>query len=173
MAGQRGFSLIELIVSIGIIGTSLILVIGIFAYLVAGGQKASDLTSGTVAADGLLSQEIYQIMSVTNTRNQFFLTSYSTPYLLSGGTYQLNNTVYFYKIYCQDAPLTGTAFTCLQIYGGSSTTSLKQLDIVVWWDDAAAASVTQVTQLGIINQTVGMGVLQVHQMRLLWPTGTY
>lgn len=175
--GRRGFSLLELIISIGIIGTSLILVVGIFTVLVSGSQKASDLTSGSVVADGLLSQTIYQVLAVPDRRNDFFRPLYATPTVFRGGTYQLNSTVYFYKIYCTDVTaLRGLRWAPTDIYGlGGSETYLKRFDVVVWWNDAAAGAQTSAQSLSRsqLGQAKGMGMQEVHQMRLVWPNGSY
>src|SRR5579862_5097435 len=99
MHRRKGFSLIELMLSICIIGTSIVLVVGIFTILVAGSQKAADVTAGSTVAAGLMSQQIYQLMSCDYTRNQFFQQSYDTPTSFIGGTYTLNGTVFLYTLY--------------------------------------------------------------------------
>lgn len=168
----RGFSLLELIISIGIIGASIILVVGIFTVLVSGSQKASDLTSGSVVADGLLSQTIYQVLSVPERRDAFWkAAAYATPTVYRAGTYQLNNTVYFYKIYLSDVTaLTGLTWQPTDTGG---RTYLKRFDVVVWWNDAGAvASANNVTK-SALGQNRGVGMQEVHQMRLVWPNGTF
>lgn len=170
-----GFSLVELIISIAVIGTSVILVVGAFIVLVKGTQKASDLTSGSVAADGLLSQEIYQIMCVDSVRIAYFkdTTSYRTPTLVRGGTYQLNNTLFLFKIYLQDIPLSAANLHNIQTDVNGRSTPLKRLDVVVWWDDLTSATQTQANSMTMQQQARGSGMQQVHQMRVLWPTGSY
>lgn len=165
--------MLELIVSIGIIGTSLILVVGIFTVLVSGSQKASDLTSGSVVADGIMSQTIYQVLA--NQTAFFRDASYSTPQVFRGGTYQLNNTVYFYKLYCTDASLTGQQLTFYSNDDGQVLAScMRRFDLVVWWNDASAAAQTSTSSLSLNRaaQGQGMGLQEVHQMRLVWPDGS-
>jgi len=170
---RQGFSLIELIVSIGIVGTSLILLVGIFTVLLNGSQKASDLTSGSAIADGLLSQQVYQIMAVDSNRVTFFKTAYSTPQVINGGTYSLNNTVFFYKIYVQDVALGATLHNS-STDGSTGQTLLKRLDVVLWWSDETAGSASSWTSLTMNQQTGrGQGVQQVHQVRVLWPDSSY
>jgi len=172
---QRGFSLLELIVSIGIIGASLILVVGIFTVLISGSQKASDLTSGSVVADGLLSQTIYQVNS-SSLALTIFNQVYSTPYLFRGGTYQLNNTVYFYKIYLTDVQAGNADLKWSGVDNGNGgDANLKRFDAVVWWNDASAAAQTSASNLSKNQsaQAQGQGVQEVHQMRILWPNGTF
>ena len=169
----RGFSLVELIVSIGIVGTSIILVVGIFGTLFKGSQKAADLTAGAVVADGLLSQTVYQVTASTDnglsaSQIAFFQASYATPTLYTGGTYQLNGNVYFYKIYVQDVGL-GADFHDSDTDGTANQTLLKRFDAVVWWNDSSAASKTNLLNMNINQSTTGEGVLQVHQVRVVWP----
>jgi hypothetical protein len=166
---RLGFSLMELMLSIGIIGTSLILVVGIFTMLFSGSQKAGDLTAGSVVADGLLTQQIYQLTSVESTRTAFFQAAYTNPTFFRGGTYSLNNTVYFYKIYVQDIDPHITLHDT-DTDGTAGSTKMKRLDVVVWWNDASAASQTSAQNMTMHQQARNMGNQEVHQMRILWPT---
>lgn len=168
---RKGFSLIELILSIGIVGTSLILVVGIFTMLFNGSQKAGDLTAGSVVADGIMTQTIYQVMCTETYRTAFFQAQYNGPTFYRGGTYSLNSQVYFYKIYCQDLNFGSTLHN--SDTDGINGTYLKRFDIVVWWNDASAASQTQAQNMTMNQQSRGTGIQEVHQVRLLWPNGAY
>ena len=173
-------SLFELVISIGILATSILLVLGIFSGLVNGSQKSVDLTTGSVVAEGLLSQQIYQVMSDNTARNALFsgAGSGSTPEVYKAGTYNLNNVIYAYKIYVQDVSL-GTelhsqATDSLNASGASSgSTRLKRMDIIVWWNDSSAQEKSNKNALTVGSSAQGQGVQQVHQVRLLWPGGPY
>lgn len=60
---QPGFSLIELLVALGILATTLVMVVGVFLTVTRATQKSLDLTAGTVVAQSILSREIYEAMS--------------------------------------------------------------------------------------------------------------
>lgn len=165
----RGFSLPELILSIALIGTSLLLVVGLFTYLVRGSQKAADLTAGSVMADSLLQQHIYQVMAVDTVRTAFFVESYATPTLYRSGSCTLNSTVFFYNLYCNDVPL-NTRLQCADTDGTRWRTPLKRFDIVVWWNDSANPD-SLAPRMG--RQADAQGMQEVHQVRVLWPNGGY
>jgi hypothetical protein len=173
-SATRGMSLFELMFSIGVLATSILLVLGIFSNLVNGSQKSVDLTAGSVVADGLLSQQIYQIMSDSGTQTTFFNTSYASATAYKAGTYSLNNVIYAYKIYCQDVKM-GTLHSQLtDATSSTGTTNLKRLDIVVWWNDAAAASASSASSMSVQGANAReQGLQQVHQARVLWPGGPY
>ena len=85
-------------VSIGILATSLLLVVGIFMTVTRASQKSLDLTAGTIIAESVLTRELYSIMGDTDTRKSFFDASDPrVPY--SEGTERLNQTVFTYRIY--------------------------------------------------------------------------
>lgn len=155
--------------SVVLIGIALIFVIGLFTFLVRGSQKAADLTAGSVMADSLLQQHIYQVMAVEPLRTAFFTASYSTPTLYRSGSCSLNSTVYFYHLYCYDVPL-GTSLKCADTDGVRGRTPLKRFDIVVWWNDATNTG-SSATTMG--QQATGQGLQEVHQVRILWPNGGY
>lgn len=165
MRHRKGFSLIELMLSIVIIGTSIVLVVGIFTILVAGSQKAADITAGSTVAAGLMSQQIYQIMASDNTRNTFFQQAYSTPTSFIAGTYTLNGTVFLYNMYVQDVNLSSVTLSCPATDTGGGT-KLKRFDIVITWNDASSTQNIQTTARD-------QGLQEVHQVRFLWPNGGY
>lgn len=169
---RRGLSLSELILSLGIIGTCLVLVVGMVTFLVNGSQKAADVTAGAVMADSLLSQYIYQVMSAETTRTAYFQSSQPNPEVVRGGSCALNTSVYFYKIYSQDIAI-GTRLRCVDTDGARGRTPMKRLDIVVWWNDSAASSATTAEGLAIHAQSRQQGLQEVHQVRVVWPNGGY
>ena len=171
-------SIVELVISIGVLSTMILLVLGIYSGLINGSQKSVDLTAGSVVAEGLLSQQIYQITSNDTTRNAIYGTPCAAPTVYKSGTYSLNNIIYAYKIYSQDVSL-GTPFHSQATDGTTAggATTLKRLDIVVWWNDgkinkANAGSVDLKTSTAG-SGAHGQGLQQVHQARLLWPGGPY
>ena len=158
--------------AIGILATSILLVAGIFGTLITASQKSSDLTAGSVVADGLLSQEIYQIMGVDAVRNRFFQTAYATPTVLREGAHGLNTARYFYRIYCQDVPFATSLHCVATDQAPSNATVLKRLDVVVWWNADAPSGSLPPAPITTASRP-GMGALHVFHSRLLWPSGSY
>ena len=158
--------------AIGILATSILLVVGVFGILITASQKVSDLTVGSVVADGLLSQQIYQLVSTDSMRTRFFQATYGTPTVIREGAHSLNTATYFYRIYCQDATFSSTLHCTATDHAPSNSTALKRLDVVVWWhadtqaDGQPPATITTTSR-------PGMGTLYVFHSRLLWPTGSY
>jgi hypothetical protein len=102
-----GFSFLELMVSLSILATSILLVLGLFVHLFNASQKGVDLTAGTVAGESALQEFLYD----TPWPAQRLASPYS-------GMVPLNNQSYLYYIYVQDL-----------------NTSLKRVDMIVtWWN---------------------------------------
>ncbi len=102
-----GFSFLELMVSICILASSIMLILGLFVHLFNASQKSVDLTAGTVVAESVLQKYLYD--------TPFPPQNLAIPY---SGVVQLNNQAYIYTIYVQDI-----------------NSSLKRVDAVVtWWN---------------------------------------
>lgn len=152
----KGFSLAELMVSVGLISTAILLAIGVFTALLRSTQKSADRSSGAVVAGSVLNDEIYSIFSGTHptmTKNAFF-TNNSPPGGPLLGTVNLNGTLFSYQIY----------HTTLQdVSGGGGTIGdvmaanrLKRADITVWWWTPQAE-----------NQRSGYGYLRTGLSKLI------
>jgi prepilin-type N-terminal cleavage/methylation domain-containing protein len=143
----RGFSLPELIVSIGILSAAVLLVIGVFTYLFNASQKSVDLTSGTVVAEKFLAAEAQQIISDPTTKANFYdpTTVYQNT-VLASNVVSMNHTEYSYTIYADD------------LNGMGPPHQFKQLSIIcTWFDDGGK-------QNGIRQ---GMGLLKVELSRMM------
>jgi prepilin-type N-terminal cleavage/methylation domain-containing protein len=153
-ARRRGFSLIEMVISVGLLASAALLVLGITTSMFYASQKSVDLTTGTVLANSLLKQQAYQVLYDNDASAQFFQQSHDAPTLLAEGTYTLNTSTFHYKIYVQDLSLS-TALS-----SGGKSTRMKRLDALVsWWEE------------GGNNRAAGL--LQVASSRMLWPTARY
>lgn len=107
----RGYSLLELMVAIGILAASILLILGLVVHLFNASRKGVDLTSGIVAGKSALQEFLNE-------------TPWPAPRLAIpySGMVPLNNQSYLYYIYVQD--LVSDA------YGAS----LKRVDMIVtWW----------------------------------------
>ncbi|MCE1248390.1 MAG: type II secretion system GspH family protein [Firmicutes bacterium] len=110
----KGFSLIELVLAVSIVATALILFIGIFFAMFRASQKGVDLTAGTVVAESVLNQYLYDQQEKTGGLPVNLTDNSGSPYT---GTTSLNKTIFTYEITCQD----------------TDSTDLKRLDVQVWW----------------------------------------
>ncbi len=107
-------------VSVGILATSLVLVVGIFMTVTQASQKSLDLTAGTIVAESILSRELYGIMGDDDSRHTFFARDYQNDPFVRG-TERLNQTVFTYLIYATSA------------MDGEVGNRVKKVDAVVWW----------------------------------------
>ncbi|GEM_PF-1101738 len=57
---KRGFSLIELMVAIFILSSSLLLILGLFTFLFNSSRKGIDLTAGVAAAELMMEEYLYK-----------------------------------------------------------------------------------------------------------------
>src|SRR5579883_982743 len=91
---QGGFSIMELVVAVGIMATAVLLIIGIFFTLFHVSEKSVDKVAGFTIAESLLVQEAYQLCGDPVGANTFWSKD-PPPSPVSAGTYQVNNASYF------------------------------------------------------------------------------
>jgi type II secretory pathway pseudopilin PulG len=109
-----GFSLIELVLAVSIVATALLLFIGLFFTMFRASQKGVDLTAGTIVAESVLNQYLYDQQEKTGGLTVNLVDNSGSPYT---GTTSLNKTIFTYEITCQD----------------TDNTDLKKVDVQVWW----------------------------------------
>lgn len=89
MRNSRAFSLLEIIVSLSILLTGVLLMVTLFTRLFSQAQKTEDHTAGALIADSVLSQELYACLATAPIRQVFFdgIASgiYDTPGQLTQG----------------------------------------------------------------------------------------
>lgn len=145
--GDPGFSLAEMIMSIGILSTALLLVVGVFTYLFNASQKAVDMTAGTVVSGSVMQGIVNRINYDTATNTAFFQHAYAEGSLIETGTYKLNQADFTYRIYAHDV--------------GALTlgAQMKQLTVVcTWWDSGGSVPG---------GARAGFGQLQVEMTRFM------
>ena len=155
---RYGFSLVELLVSVAIVATVLLYIIGIFTSGMKANRKSIDLTAGTLVAESVMTHELYGILSDDDKRAKFFNSSiYSSGSSCMEGTQNLNNTVFTYKLFVTDLPET---------FGGSNN-RLKKVDVQVWWwsDDVGEEGGGSGNNVNAFKQ--GYGVLSVGLTRII------
>jgi hypothetical protein len=105
--------MMEVIVSVGIIATSIVVLLILFISLIKASQKSVDLAVGTTVAAGVIDKYIYS--TSFDVIEQKIESSGASP--ICSGIAELNNGRFLYDI-------TGKKVTAGQIL---------RLDIAVWW----------------------------------------
>lgn len=109
----RGFSLVELAISIGVIAASLIGLLVLFIALIKASQKSVDLAVGTTVAAAIMDKYVYS--TGFNVIQQEIESAGSSP--IRDGAENLSNGRFLYEI------------TGKKIMPGQ----ILRLDIAVWW----------------------------------------
>ncbi len=114
---SQGFSLLELVLSIGLLALVLLFVIASFTTLLNGGRKNVDLTAANFVADALV-----QKMQADSTFLQNALSGSIAGSEQGQKEKDLNNVVYEYTVSANSIPITSTP-----------AQSLYQVNVEVWW----------------------------------------
>ncbi len=127
---RSGFSLIEVVLAMGLLAVGILTVLGLFGQLSKEAQKASDTGAGILAAESVLNRTVHEILDDTGpvSRADFFGND-SPPAAPIQGTITANRTVMTYEI---------TYRTVQNTAGGGLGAALpenrtKQVDITMWW----------------------------------------
>lgn len=149
----------ELMVSMGIISTTLLMIMGVFMTVFRSSQKAVDMTAGTIFAESVLNREMRVIMTDAGKRSKFFNLNFSTtPYV--EGVDRLNNALFTYKMYASDIPMSSWR----------TDNKMKRVDVVVWW--WAAGSETDTVTTGRDSRS-GYGILRTEVSRIVNQQSVY
>ena len=152
---RAGFSLVELMISVGIMSTTLLLVLGVFTNVMKASRKAVDLTAGTIVAEGVISTEMYAIMGDEVAKNLFFKKTYNDPFV--EGTKHLNNSTFVYRMYATEIPIGTKVLTDNRV---------KKIDVIVWWWADGEGNVTT-------DKRAGYGYLRTELSRLVNENSKY
>ena len=86
----RAFTLLEIMISLGILLTSVLIMMALFTRVFGWAQKTADTTPGVLAADGLISRHLYEDLSSDASRRALFdgvqAGLYASPAALHAGT---------------------------------------------------------------------------------------
>lgn len=130
MEESGGFSLIELLVALGLATIATVLVVATILKVVIPSQKATDLSAGHAMAQAVMQEEIYAVLDGTGPISKAtFLNNDSPPLAPLTGTRTVNDTQFEYRIYHQ----TVQDVVAATPVGGSIENRLKKVDVVVWW----------------------------------------
>lgn len=147
---EKGFSLIELMLAVSIIATALLLFIGVFLAMFKSSQKGVDLTAGTVVAESVLSQYLYDRQEMSGGLPVNLIDNVGSPVT---GTATLNKTIFTYEITCQDV----------------GTGNLKKIDVIVWWWQDAGPRKEYKSGYGKLNVSISRLVYSLNTMNIIPP----
>jgi prepilin-type N-terminal cleavage/methylation domain-containing protein len=117
---RKGFSLIELMVAVFILSSSLLLIIGMFTFLFNSSKKGVDITAGTAAGEMILEEYLYSNqVAIYNMHNS----PISTVNLIRS--------------------VNGVTFRCEIQVSTPAADSLRKVDATVYWFVDAGNSVNQ------------------------------
>jgi prepilin-type N-terminal cleavage/methylation domain-containing protein len=127
---KSGFSLVEVIIAMGLLGVGILTVIGLFGQMTKDAQKATDTGAGVLAAESVLNRTISEILRDAGpvTRADFFDLD-SPPEAPIQGTITANRTIMTYEI----------TYRTLQDTGGVALGSAlpenrtKVVELTMWW----------------------------------------
>jgi len=168
---EGGFSLIELMVSVGIMSITLLLVLAVFVGSTRASQKSVDLTAGIVVAESVLTREVYSIVNDTkysSTIKNKLLKGDGT--VIASGVKNLNNTTFIWEL-TSTKVVDDTSTATDNPFGVKN--SLLKLDAEVWWYKTGAGP--NVDENGIAegqsgvsgdNKRQGYGTLHCEMSRL-------
>ena len=120
---NRGFSLVELMVSMAIISTTLLMIMGVFMTVFKASKKAVDLTAGTIFAESVLNRELRNLMTDPAERGKFFQ---SNNKVYAEGVDRLNEAYFTYKMYVTDVSFPTSI-------SSRTDNKMKRVDVIVWW----------------------------------------
>ncbi|MBQ7528667.1 prepilin-type N-terminal cleavage/methylation domain-containing protein, partial [bacterium] len=129
---QRGFSLVELMVSVGIMSVTLLLVMAVFTTSMRAGQKSVDLAAGVLVAETVLTKDVYDVVhgkgegvasgSSVDSMKANLLNGDGS--VVMSGIKELNNTTFIWEL--KSTKLSGVDID-------ADISDLLKLDVEVWW----------------------------------------
>lgn len=126
---SKGFSLLEVLISFGIVLTALLLIVGSFIQLFAWGSKTTDLAAGALVAEQISAQTLYGALQNDVARRNLFdaiaAGSYAPPGVMAAGTVSNPGGMQFgYAIYAAEVPGVGST---------PDNRTAKVDTVVTWW----------------------------------------
>lgn len=130
---NSGFSLIEVIFALGLLGVGILTVIALFGQLARDAQKATDVGAGVLAAESVLNKTVHDILNDMGpiTRADFFANN-SPPNDPIQGTITANKTIMTYEITYRTVQDSSGAVLGAAL--PENTTKLVELTMW-WWTD--------------------------------------
>ncbi|MCA9796236.1 MAG: hypothetical protein KC910_30725 [Candidatus Eremiobacteraeota bacterium] len=123
----RGFSLIELLLAIGVLALVLLLVVALAISVMRRNQRALDVPVGSLAADTILTRLIYGMENNLAARTAFYASpAVNTPWI--NGVFKMDRVDFTYATDVQSLPV-GTST-------GMADNRLVQVHIAVQWQEA-------------------------------------
>ncbi len=126
-----GFSLLELMVSVGIMSVTLLLVLAVFTGSMKASQKTTDLTAGVIVAETVLTKDVYNIVNkVDKEADESAFDKLKKGGVVASGIKNLNNTTFVWELSSSRVDNTDSG---TPVGGTTIDNQLVKLDVVVWW----------------------------------------
>jgi Tfp pilus assembly protein PilV len=145
----RGFSVAELLLSLGFIAVAILTVLGLTATSLQAGREATDATTAALVAQTQLEKAIR-----TGKDDMVFwnVDHTAVPYAPGSGLVSVDGTTFEYEVFAETVKDTGGSDVGTTV---EAQNRLKKVDIVVhWWDSDS-------------QERQGYGKLEVRQTRLV------
>lgn len=127
---RQGFSLLEVVVSVGILAVGILTIIALFTQLLRASQKSSDSSLGVLAAESVLNKTISDILNDTGVVSRTdFWNGNSPPDSPIEGSLKAGQTLMTYRITYQT--LVDTAGD--ELGDDLPENRVKKVDIILWW----------------------------------------
>lgn len=133
---HMGFSLMELMVSVGIMSVTLLLVLAVFTGSMKASQKTTDLTAGVIVAETVLTKDVYNIMNqVDKEADKSAKEHLENGGVVASGIKNLNNTTFVWEL---NSTKVSNSDSGASASGTAIDNKLMKLDVVVWWGKSGA-----------------------------------
>ena len=122
----EGFSLLEIIIAVGVIAIATLTIIALFTQVLRGSQKSVDLSRGTMLAQSIIAERIYSTFDDDLVKD-FWWSQVDAGIYAGPGNFWERQTVNDMRYVLYAAPLTGL---------GAAPYRAAKIDVVVWWWDS-------------------------------------
>ncbi len=142
-----GFSLIEVVIGLGILGLALLTLLTLCTTVLRYQRQSTNVMNATRVNDMVAERAVATLAqdSPTGSRDTFWASSYpypSSPFL--SGTEQVGRQTFNFAVHATDIPGLGDA-------GADPPNLLRRVDVYVSWDDGQGAERKTVMSTRLIN----------------------
>jgi len=163
---NKGFSMVEVVISVAIIAAAMLLIMGLFLTMFTASQKGVDITNGLLIANSVMNEFLYDKQGIGNMGNQLYNNLQDTSSPITGTTLERESGEYgFGKEFTKKTVYT-YEITCRQV-SGTSDQSLKRVDVKVWWWQDPKKAGRAKTGYGELSVTVSRLVYTGDQMEIV------
>lgn len=123
---RKGFSLLEIIIAIGVLAIAIVTVTALFTKVLRGSQKSVDLSRGTMLAQAIISERIYNTFDDDVVKDLWW-TRVDAGIYAGPSNFWESQTVNDMRYVLYAAPVTAL---------GAQPYRAAKVDVVVWWWDS-------------------------------------